>query len=145
MNYIKIFQNAQGLSVSVGNNYSEYQLMSIFLDNFHQGGKHYFQIVSHQAELSRKGKFNDKKPLSISSLHTDYLNIDSSSGCGKNSERENTAQTRCTFCGGANHSAVFFPKRSGSKRKKIMRPEIETPDVWNACLGNVLFADPKII
>ena len=38
MNYIKIFQNSQALSVSVGNNYSEYQLLHIFLDNFHQGG-----------------------------------------------------------------------------------------------------------
>ena len=38
MNYIKIFQNAQALSVSVGEIYSEDQLMPIFLDNFHQGG-----------------------------------------------------------------------------------------------------------
>ena len=34
MNYIKIFQNAQALSVSVGNSYSEYHLMQIFLDTF---------------------------------------------------------------------------------------------------------------
>ena len=38
MNCIKIFQNAQDLSVSVGNSYSDYQLMHIFLDKFHQGG-----------------------------------------------------------------------------------------------------------
>ena len=38
INYIKIFQNAQALSISVGNNYSEYQLLHIFLDSFHQGG-----------------------------------------------------------------------------------------------------------
>ena len=38
MSYIKIFQNAQALSVSVGKNYSEDKLMHIFLDNFHQGG-----------------------------------------------------------------------------------------------------------
>ena len=37
-NYIKIFQNAQALLVSVGKFYSEDQLMHIFLDNFHQGG-----------------------------------------------------------------------------------------------------------
>ena len=37
MNYIKRFQKAQDFSVSVRNNYSEYQLMYIFLDNFHQG------------------------------------------------------------------------------------------------------------
>ena len=38
MNYIKILQNAQALSVPVGNSYSEDQLMHIFLDNFHKGG-----------------------------------------------------------------------------------------------------------
>ena len=38
MNYINIFQNAQTLSVSVENTYSEDQLMHIFLDKFHQGG-----------------------------------------------------------------------------------------------------------
>ena len=37
MKYIKIFQNAQDLSVSVGNSYSEDHLMHILLDNFHQG------------------------------------------------------------------------------------------------------------
>ena len=37
--YIKRFQNAQALLVSVGNIYSKYQLMHTFLDNFHQGGK----------------------------------------------------------------------------------------------------------
>ena len=37
--YIKRFQNAQALSVSVGNSYSEDQIMHTFLDNFHQSGK----------------------------------------------------------------------------------------------------------
>ena len=45
------------------------------------------------------------KYLSISSLQTDYLNLDRSSGCGINSKRSNTVQTKCAFCGGANHSA----------------------------------------
>ena len=34
MNYIKIFQNAQALSVSVANTYPEDKLMRTFLDNF---------------------------------------------------------------------------------------------------------------
>ena len=42
MNYIKIFQNTEDLSVSVGNPYSEDQLMHTFMDNFHQGGKIFF-------------------------------------------------------------------------------------------------------
>ena len=51
MNYIKIFQNAQDLEVSVGNNYSEDQLMHIFLDSFHQGGEYSAYISSHRSEL----------------------------------------------------------------------------------------------
>ena len=47
MNYIKRFQNAQTLSVSVGNDYSEDQLMHTFLDNFHKGGKYAARIASH--------------------------------------------------------------------------------------------------
>ena len=37
INYIKRFQNAQALSISVGNSYSEDQIMHTFMDNFHQG------------------------------------------------------------------------------------------------------------
>ena len=37
--YIKGFQNAHALSVSVGNSYFEDHLMHTFLDNFHQGGQ----------------------------------------------------------------------------------------------------------
>ena len=54
INYIKRFQNAHALSVSVGNSYSEDQLMHTFLDNFHQGIKYSAQIASHQAELRKK-------------------------------------------------------------------------------------------
>ena len=111
MNYIKIFQNAHTLSISVENSYSEYQLMHTFLDNFHQGGKYSAQIDSHQAELRREDKFTDQKSLSISSLHTDYLNLDSSSGFGRNSERANIVQTKCIFCGGINHSVEKCFKR----------------------------------
>ena len=61
INYIKIFQNAHALSVSVGNSYSEDQLMHTFLDNFCQGGKYSTQIASHQAELRREERFTDQK------------------------------------------------------------------------------------
>ena len=108
MNYIKIFQNTQALSASVGNSYYEDQLMHIFLDNFHQGGKYTAQISSHQVEIRREGKFTDQKYLSITSLQTDYLNLEKKSVPGRNSERENIVQTKCTFCGDDNHSADFF-------------------------------------
>ena len=38
--YIKRFQGSKALEISVGNNYSEEQLMHTFLDNFQQGGKY---------------------------------------------------------------------------------------------------------
>ena len=75
--YIKRFQNAHALSVSVGSIYSEDQLMHTFLDNFHQVGKYSARIASHQEELKRKETFTDQKSLNISSLQTDYLNLDS--------------------------------------------------------------------
>ena len=85
--------------------------MHIFLDNFHQGGKYSTQIASHQAELRREENFTDQKSLNISSLQTAYLNLSSSSGFGRNSERAHAVQTKCTFFGGTNHSTDFFSKR----------------------------------
>ena len=61
--------------------------MHTFLDNFHQCQKYSDQIASHQAELKREEIFADQKYLSISFLQTDYLNLDSSSGFGRNIER----------------------------------------------------------
>ena len=87
MNYTKIFQNSQALSVSVGNSYSEDQFMHIFLDKFYQGGKYTAQIANHEAELIREGKFTDQKPLSITSLQTYYLDLDSSL-CSEKKMRE---------------------------------------------------------
>ena len=57
MNNIKRFQNAQDLSISVGDTYSEYQLIQKFLDNFHQDGKYSTQIAIHQEELSREKNY----------------------------------------------------------------------------------------
>ena len=61
INYIKRFQNEHALLVSVGNSYSEDQLMHTFMDNFHQGGKYSSQLASHQSELRREEKFIDQK------------------------------------------------------------------------------------
>ena len=118
MNYIKIFQNAHALSVSVGNSYSEDQLMHTFLDNFHQGGKYSAQIASHQAELSREENFTDKKSLKISSLQTYYQNLDSSSCCGRNGDRAHAVHTKCTFCGGNNYSAETIFKRIRKEKEE---------------------------
>ena len=124
INYIKRFQNAHALSVSVGNSYSEDQLMQKFLDNFHQGGKYSAQIASHQAELRREEKFTDKKSLNISSLQTNYLNIDISSGFIRDSERAHDFQTECTSCGGVNHSAEQCFKRIRKEKEKIRAADV---------------------
>ena len=60
MNFIKILQHAQAVSVSVVINYSEDNLMHIVLNNFHQGGKYCAQIDSHQVELRREVKFTER-------------------------------------------------------------------------------------
>ena len=92
---IKRFQNAHALSVSVGNSYSEDQIMHTFLDNFHQSGKHSDQLASHQAELRREEKFPYQKYLNISSLQTDYLNLENSvSGSSRHNERANSVHTK---------------------------------------------------
>ena len=70
INYIKRFQNAQALSVSGVNSYSEDQIMHTFLDNFHQSGKYSAQLASHQAKIRREEKYPDQKCLNISSLKT---------------------------------------------------------------------------
>ena len=97
MNYTKRSQNTQDLSVSVRKTYSEDQFMHIFQDNFHQGLKYTAQRAIQQAELRREGRFTNRKYLSISSLQTDYLNLDTSSGSGINNERANIVKEKWTF------------------------------------------------
>ena len=120
MEYINRFQNAKYLSVSVRNSYSGYQLMHIFLDNFHTGKKYTANIERHQAELRREEKFTDQESLSISSLQTDYLSIKISSGYARNNERDNLVQTKCTFCGGTNHSAEKIFKYIRKYKEKFL-------------------------
>ena len=92
--------------------------MHTFLDNFHQGGKYSAQIASHQAELRMEEKFTHPKYLSISSLQTDYLNLDRKSGFGINSERANTVQTKCAFCEGTNQYAEKCFNRIKQEKEK---------------------------
>ena len=92
--------------------------MHTFLDNYHQGVKYSAQIASYQAKLRREVKFTDKKSLNISSLKTDYLNIDSRSGFDGDIKRSHAVQTKCTFCGGRNHSAEKCFKRIRKEKEK---------------------------
>ena len=88
------------------------------MDNSHQGGKYSAQMASDQAELRREEKFTDQKSLSISSLQADYLNLYSSSGFGINSDIASIIKTKCTLCGGINHSAEKCVKRIRQEKEK---------------------------
>ena len=102
----------------MGNSYSEDQLMHTFLNNLQQGGKYSAQIASHHAELRRDEKLTDQKSLEISSLQTDYIDSDISSGFGRDSERAHANQTECTFCRGVNHSTEQCFKRMRKEKEK---------------------------
>ena len=57
--------------------------------------------------------------MNISSLQTDYLNLDSSSsGSSRHSGRAHSVQEKCTFCGGNNHSAEKCFKRIRKEKEK---------------------------
>ena len=79
--------------------------MHIFLDNFHQGEKYCAQLAIQKAELRRENISTDQKFLCLSSQNIEYLNLDSTSGYGRNNERSNLVQTKYNFCVGANYSA----------------------------------------
>ena len=93
--------------------------MHTFLDNFQQSGKYSAQLASHQAELRREKMYPDQKCLNISSLQTEYLNLDSSqSSQGKNNEKANSAKAKCTYCGLTNHSVEKYFKKIRKEKEK---------------------------
>ena len=92
--------------------------MHTFMNNFHQSRKYSAQLASHQAELRREEKYPYQKCLNISSLQTDYLNLDNSvSRSSIHNESAHSVQTKCTFCELINHSV--------EKRFKKIRKEKE--------------------
>ena len=64
--------------------------------------------------------------MDISSLQTDDVNLDRSSGFGKDSERTHAVQTYCTFCGGNNYSAEQFFKRTRKEKKKSRAVDVSS-------------------
>ena len=120
--------------------------MHTFLDNLHQSGKYSAQLASHQAELRREETYPDQKCLNISSLQTDYLNLDNSvSGSSRHNERSHSVQKKCTFFELNNHYAGFFSKGSDRKRKNLARLVFHITKIRIFQIGNDLDADLKII
>ena len=64
--------------------------------------------------------------MKVSSLQTDYLNLDSSSGSIRNSEIAHAIQTKCTFCGGNNHSAEKCFKRLRKENEKARTVDVSS-------------------
>ena len=63
--------------------------------------------------------YPDQKCLNISSLQTEYLNLDSSqSGSSKHNEKENSAKANCTYCGLSNHSVEECFKKIRKEKDK---------------------------
>ena len=111
--------------------------MHTFLDNFNQSGKYSAQFASHQAELRREDKYPDQKCLNISSLQTDYLNLDNSlSGSSRHNENANSAQTKCTYCGLNNHSVENVSNISEKKKRKIVLLVLRLTKIQIVQLGN---------
>ena len=116
------------------------------MDNFHQSGIYSVQLASHQAELRREETYPDQKCLNISSLQTDYLNLDNSvSRSSRHNERAHFVQTKCTLCGLDNHSADNVSNGSDRKRKKLARLVFHLTGIRNVRIGNVMDVDLKII
>ena len=60
-------------------------------------------------------------------MQTDYLNLDRSiSGYSQHSERAHYVQTKCTFCGGNNHSADYFSKRIRKEKEKSRAVDVSS-------------------
>ena len=120
--------------------------MHTFLDNFQQSGKYSAQLASHQAELRREKKYPGQKCLNISSLQTEYLNLDSSqSGSSKHNEKANSAKAKCTYCGLYNHSMEKCFKISAKKKRKLVLMVLRLTKIQIVQLGNALDVDLKII
>ena len=107
--------------------------------------KRYCTYSYPPGRVKNRRKITDRKYLSITSLQTDYLNLGRSSGSGRNKERENIVQKKCTFCGGTNHFEDKYFKMMRKDKEKLVRLVIRTDNGLNVNLENVLDVDLRII
>ena len=119
--------------------------MHIFLDNFHQGEKYSAQRDIHQAELRKEETFTDQKSLSILSLKTNYLKLESSLGFGKILREQILSRQSALFVEVPTILQKNVSKGSESKSKNLVQLVIWTTDKQNARLVKALHADLKII
>ena len=119
--------------------------MHTFLDNIHQSGKYSAQLASHQEELRREEKYPDQKCLNISSLQTEYLNLDNSlSGYSRHNKKANFAQTKCTYCRLNNHSVEKCFKNIRKEKEKACSAGTSSNKNLDLPARNALDADLNI-
>ena len=69
--------------------------------------------------MRREEKYPDQKCLNISSLQTEYLNLDSSqSGSSKHNEKAKSTKAKCTYCELSNHSVEKCFKKIRKEKEK---------------------------
>ena len=75
--------------------------------------------VRSKVPLKPEEMYPDQKCLNISSLQTEYLNLDSSQySQGKHNEKANSAKAKCTYCGLTNHSVEKCFKKIRKDKEK---------------------------
>ena len=83
----------------------QWKTVILFIGNFSQRWDIYCTNRKPPVRVNKRRKVYRPKQLSITSLQTYYLNIESSSRSDRNNKRENIVQTKLNFCGGTNNSA----------------------------------------
>ena len=120
--------------------------MHTFLDNFQQSGKYSSQLASHQAELGREEKYPDQKCLNISSLQTDYVNLENSlSGSSRHSDKEILPRQSAHIVDFLTILWKNVSKKSEKKKRKLVLLVLHLTKIWIVQLGNTLDADLKLI
>ena len=120
--------------------------MHTFLNNFRQSGKYSSQLASHQAKLIREEIYPDQKCLKISSLQTDYLNLDNSvSGIVDTMRRENLSRQSAHIVDLITILWKNVSKRPERKNRKLVLLVLHLTKIRIIQLGNALDADMKII
>ena len=95
--------------------------------------------------MRREESFTDQKSLNISSLHTNYLNLDSSSsGSSRHNDRAHYVHKKCTVCGLNNHSAEKCFKSIRQEKEKARAVDVLSNRNSDVRLGNALDVDLKI-
>ena len=95
--------------------------------------------------MRREEKFPDQNFLNISSLHTDYLNLDNSvSWSSRHYETAHSVHKKCTFVDLITILRKNASKELDRKMGKLAQLVFYLTEIWDVRLGNALDVDLKI-